>query len=83
MITSVTSATIAATSAVIGWGVALGAGGALLVVGLLFSLELVDAGASARRPVLHRTLRAITMPLLIVFAVSVATRGASILLLGT
>jgi hypothetical protein len=52
MITSVTSATVAATSAVVGWGVALGAGGALLVVGLLFALELIDATRSHRRPVL-------------------------------
>ena len=79
MITSVTSATVAATSAVVGWGVALGAGGALLVVGLLFALELIDASRSHRRPVLHRVVRSITVPLLIVFFVSVAARSATIL----
>lgn len=79
MITSVTSATVAATSAVAGWGVALAAGGAIIVVGLLIALELL---ASNERPAtiqLRRFLKLATGPLLIVFAVSVGTKAVLIL----
>lgn len=79
MITSVTSATVTATSAVAGWGIALAAGGAILVIGLLIALELLgttDRPAAIR---LRQFLRLTTTPLLVVFAVSVATKAFVIL----
>lgn len=80
MITSVTSATVAATSAAAGWGIALGAGGALLVVGLLIALELIGSGErNAFQSSLHRALRIAASPLLMVFAVSVVAKAISVL----
>ena len=79
MITSVTSATIAATSAIAGWGVILGAGGAILVIGLLIALELLGATTRPNGLVLQRLLRVTTVPLLSVFAVSVATKALTII----
>ena len=79
MITTVTTATVAATS-VIGWGIALGAGGAFLVLGLLIALELIGSGdGSTFRSSLHRAMRIAAPPLLIVFAVSVAAKAISVL----
>lgn len=77
MITSVTSATATATSAASGWGVALGAGGALLVIGLLIALEVVGE-SSPRRRSLRRGLRVAAAPLLFVFVVSIVARAFSI-----
>ena len=79
MITSVTSATVAATSAVVGWGVALGAGGALLVIGLLIALELLGPADSPRKRTTQRLLKVTMIPLLFVFAVSVSARAAAAL----
>jgi hypothetical protein len=79
VITSVTSATIAATSAVAGWGVILGAGGAILVIGLLICLELLGATRHPNGVVLQRLLRVATGPLVMVFAVSVAVKALTIL----
>jgi hypothetical protein len=79
MITSVTSATVTATSAVAGWGIALAAGGAILVIGLLIALELLgttDRPAAIR---LRQFLRLTTAPLLVVFAISVGTKALLIL----
>lgn len=75
MITSVTSATLAATSAVAGLGVVLGAGGAILVVALLIALELVGTGRTRFHTTLQTALRIAVSPLLIVFAVSVAAKA--------
>lgn len=79
MITSVTSATATATSAVAGWGIALGAGGAILVIGLLIALELLGPPDSPRKRTLQQLLRISTVPLLIVFAVSVGARALATL----
>ncbi|MGH2477318.1 MAG: hypothetical protein ACRDIL_18855 [Candidatus Limnocylindrales bacterium] len=79
MITSVTSATIAATSAIAGWGVMLGAGGAIVVIGLLIALELLGVTDRPSLLVVKRLLRVTTAPLLSVFAVSVATKALTIL----
>lgn len=79
MITSVTSATVTATSAVAGWGIALGAGGALLVVGLLIALELTGTSDRPWQLALRRTLRMVTSPLLLVFGVSVAAKALTVL----
>lgn len=79
MITSVTSATVTATSAVAGWGIALGAGGAILVIALLIGLELIgDADAGWRRG-LRRSLRVAVTPLLVVFVVSIAAKALTFL----
>lgn len=75
MITSVTSASVAATSAIAGWGVALGAGGALLVIGLLIALELIGTGRTRFLMTLQTALRIAVSPLLIVFAVSVVAKA--------
>ncbi len=75
MITSVTSATVVATSAVAGWGVALGAGGALLVIGLLIALELIGTGRTRFHTTLQTALRIAVSPLLIVFAVSIVAKA--------
>lgn len=79
MITSVTSATVTATSAVSGWGIALGAGGALLVIGLLIALELLGTSESPPQQAIKRALRIATTPLLVVFAVSVVAKAMAIL----
>ncbi len=79
MITSITSATVAATSAIAGWGVALGAGGAVLVIGLLIALELLGTGRSRFQSTLRTALRIAVSPLLIVFAVSVAAKAMAVL----
>lgn len=78
MITSVTSATATAASAASGWGIALGAGGALLVIGLLIALELLGDHDSARWRTLRRGLRVAAAPLLFVFVVSIVARAFSI-----
>lgn len=78
MITSVTSATATATSAISAWGIALGAGGALLVIGLLIALELVGSSDSPRRRGLRRGLRVAMAPLLFVFVVSIVARAFSV-----
>lgn len=79
MITSVTSATVAATSAAAGWGVALGAGGALFVIGLLMALELINPEGRGWQSALQRNLRIAAAPLLIVFVVSIVARALVIL----
>lgn len=79
MITSVTSATVTATSAVAGWGVALAGGGALLVILLLIALEFLGTGDKPWQLSLKRTLRIVTSPLLFVFAVSVAAKALTAL----
>jgi hypothetical protein len=79
VITSVTSATVTATSAVAGWGIALGAGGALLVIGLLIALELLGTSDSPAQQAVKRALRIATTPLLVVFAVSVVAKAMTIL----
>jgi hypothetical protein len=79
MITSVTSATVTATSAVAGWGIALGGGGALLVIALLVSMELIGPSQRPWTVALRQTLRVITTPLLFVFAVSVAAKALTAL----
>jgi hypothetical protein len=79
LITSVTSATVAATSAIASWGLALGAGGVVLVIVLLVGLELLGEGESGWRRGLQGALRLGTAPLLFVFAVSVIARAIAIL----
>jgi hypothetical protein len=79
MITSVTSATVTATSAIAGWGVALGAGGAVLVIGLLIALEFLGTGKSRFQTSLQTALRIAVSPLLIVFAVSVVAKALAVL----
>lgn len=79
MITSVTSATVAATSAAAGWGVALGAGGALLVIGLLVAMELLGATDGPRLRTVRKLLFIATGPLLLVFAVSITAKAMAIL----
>lgn len=79
MITSVTSATVTATSATAGWAMALGAGGALLVIGLLIALELLGPTESRRARAAQHVLRVSVAPLLIVFAVSVGARALATL----
>ena len=79
MITSVTSATIAATSDVAGWGAVLGAGGAILVIGLLVALELLGTGPTQFHAGLRTGLKVAVSPLLIVFAVSVFAKALAAL----
>jgi hypothetical protein len=79
MITSITSATLVATSAVVGWGATLGAGGAILVIALLALREMLGATVSDAGGSLTRLLRVATGPLLMVFCVSVAARVAAVL----
>lgn len=74
MITSITSATVTATSAVSGWGVALGAGGAILVIGLLIAMELLGDQSSAWQRSLRRALRVAMAPLGVVFAVGILVK---------
>ena len=75
MITSITTASVAATSAISGWGIALGAGGAILVIGLLIALELIGTGRTRFHSTLQTALKIAVSPLLIVFAVSVAAKA--------
>jgi hypothetical protein len=79
MITSVTSSTIASTSAAAGWVAVLSAGGALLVIGLLIALELLGATDRPGGMLLQRSLRVTTVPLVVVFAVSIAVKAMAIL----
>ncbi len=79
MITSVTSATVTATSAVVGWGIVLGAGGALLVIGLLIGLELLGDGENGWQRSLRRILKIATAPLVFVFAVSIVAKALAII----
>ncbi len=79
MITSVTSATVTATSAVAGWGIALGAGGAMLVIGLLIALDLLGSSDRPWQQALRRCLRITSAPLVAVFVVSVAAKALAIL----
>lgn len=74
MITSVTSATVTATSAAGGWGIALGAGGALLVIGLLISLELLGDAPHGWQRTLRQSLKVTAAPLVFVFAISVLAK---------
>jgi hypothetical protein len=76
VITSVTSATVTAISS---WGVALGAGGAILVIGLLVVLELLGTSDRPRARAVQQMLRVATGPLLVVFMVSIATKALTIL----
>ena len=75
MITSVTSATVTATSAVLGWGLALGAGGALVIIALLVALELL--GDAPRQRSLRKGLHVAMVPLLFVFALSIVAKALS------
>ena len=75
LITSVTSATIAATSDVAGWAAVLSVGGALLVIGLLIALELLGTGPTRFHAGLRTALKIAVSPLFIVFAVSVAAKA--------
>jgi hypothetical protein len=79
VITSVTSATVTATSAASSWAVALGAGGAILVIGLLIALELLGPTETPRIRVVRQLLRTSVIPLLIVFAVSTGARVLAVL----
>jgi hypothetical protein len=79
LITSVTSATVAATAAISEWGVALGAGGAILVIGLLIALELIGTGRTRFHTTLQTALKIAVSPLLIVFAVSVLAKALTAL----
>lgn len=75
MITSVTSAV---TSAAIQYGPVLAVGGALLVVGLLMTLELTGA-TSAGQLAMRRGLRIAVAPLLVVFVTAIAARVLEVL----
>jgi hypothetical protein len=79
LITSVTSVTVTATSAVAEWGVALGAGGAILVIALLIALELVGTGRTRFHTTLQTALKIAVSPLLIVFAVGVVAKALTAL----
>jgi hypothetical protein len=79
MISSVTSATVTATSTVAGWGVVLGAAGAILVIGLLIAIELLGATHAPWQRSLQRVLRVSTSPLLFVFAISVSVKALAAL----
>lgn len=79
MITSVTSATIAATSAAAGWAAVLSAGGVLVVIGLLVALELLGTGTTSFHEGLRRALRVTVSPMLVVFAISISVKVLGIL----
>jgi hypothetical protein len=79
LITSVTTASVAATSGVAGWGIALGAGGAVFVIGLLIALELMGPGRDRFHSTLRSALRIAMAPLMIVFVVSIVTKALLIL----
>lgn len=79
MTTTVTTATTAATSAIAGWAVALGAGGVLLVIGLLIAMELLGTSSQPWQQSLRRVLRIATAPLAVVFLVGVVVKMSLIL----
>jgi hypothetical protein len=79
LITSVTSATLAATSAAAGWGAVLSAGGVLVVLGLLAALELLGTAHTRFHDGLRRALRVAIAPMLVVFAISVSVRIVGVL----
>ena len=79
MITSVTSATLTATSAAGEWAVALGSGGALLVIAMLMMLESLRATDGPASRTVQRLLHVATGPLLVVFVVGIASRLVTIL----
>jgi hypothetical protein len=72
MITSVTSATEAATAAVGGLASALGIGGAILLIALFVVRNLLASGNGSGHREFDRALRVATWPLLIVFATSIS-----------
>jgi hypothetical protein len=76
MITSVTSATEAAT-AFGGLANALGMGGAILLI-LLLVVGMLSNSAGEPHHDLDRVLRVVTWPLLLVFATSITIETASI-----
>lgn len=78
MITSVTSATVTATSAASELSIILGAGGALALIGMLIILELVGDAATGWQHTLRRAVWVSTAPLLFVFAVSIAIKVLAI-----
>lgn len=79
MITSVTSATVGAASDMAGLGATLGAGGAILVIGLLVAMDLLGASQAPRLMGVRKLLLIITGPLVLVFVVSVAAKAMAIL----
>lgn len=72
MITSVTSATEAATAAVTGLASGLGIGGAILLIALFVVRNLLASGTGVRHRELDRALRVATWPMLVVFATSIS-----------
>ena len=78
MITSVTTATQAATSGVAGLASAFGIGGAVLLIALLVTRNLLASRKSSAHRELDRALRVATWPLLIVFATSISIQTALI-----
>ncbi len=74
LITSVTSATIAA-SAMASWGVALGAGGVVLVLGFLVAIELIGGAETVWWAGLRDALKVCIPPLVFVFAISVIAKA--------
>ena len=83
MITSVTSATISATSALADFAIGLGAGSAILLILLAIASQLLHASAYPRLQAARDVLRVTSGPLLIVFATSVAARIFAILAVPT
>jgi len=79
MITSVTSATEAATTGVAGLASALGIGGAVLLIALFTVRNLLASGNGSEHRELDRALRVATWPLLIVFATSISIRTVLII----
>ena len=82
MITSVTSATMAMTSAVSIWGLALSGGGILLVIGLLVAIELLGSGKKPWHRSLRTALAVAAAPLTLVFAISILTKVSDIVAAG-
>jgi hypothetical protein len=78
MITSVTSATEAATSVTAGLATALGIGGAILLIALFVVRNLLASGNKPAHRELDRALRVATWPLLIVFATSISIQAVLI-----
>jgi hypothetical protein len=72
MITSVTSATEAATAVAAGVATTLGIGGAILLIALMIARNLLASGNRSRHRELDRALRVATWPLLIVFVTSIS-----------
>ena len=79
MITSVTSATAAATSVVASWGLTLAVGGALLVIGMLIALDVLGDAQTGWRAGLRRAIRIATAPLIFVFALSIVAKTFAVL----